>query len=68
MSPNAGLTKPPVFVIVCRLISLPHSAGKENRIVRERQRELRRRRKRKEETLRARRKAARTDAAAQKAK
>jgi hypothetical protein len=72
------LTNRPIFAIVSGLSRCPFPEdtsgltipifGKENHPMRERQKELSRRRKRKEETLRARRKTAKMDAAAKKGK
>ncbi len=72
------LTNRPIFAIVSGLSRLSRSwgragdhntdFGKENHPMRERQKEIRRRRKRKEESLRTRRKTAKTEAAAKKGK
>jgi hypothetical protein len=61
------LTNRPISAIVCRL-TIPSSVERRRRTMRERQKELRRRRKRKEETLRAKHKAAKTEALAKKGK
>jgi hypothetical protein len=61
------LTKGLISAIVCRL-TMPIPFERRNRTVRERQKELSRRRKRKEETLRAKRKAAKSEAVTKKGK
>ena len=61
------LTNESISAIVCRLTILI-SFERRSHTVRERQKELSRRRKRKEETLRAKRKAAKTEGAARKGK